>query len=85
MTWLKIPQGKSGSREVGLSLLLLWAFLTLRHFVWVTIPEHTAQNDAWEFVTLFLVPAGLIPFGLDKALTFAQTMRRGPIIPKGAT
>jgi hypothetical protein len=85
MTWLKIPPGVSGSRQVGLSLLLLWAFLTIRHFTWIDVQLMKEQQDAWEFVTFFLVPIGVTPFGLDKVLSFVQGARRGSIIPKGQT
>ena len=82
MAWFKLGPGKSGAREVSFSILCFWFFITARHFMWVSLEAHAAQENAWEvlsFVSLPIVAAG---FGLDKVLTY---LRRPGTVPKGAT
>lgn len=64
MSWF-IGSLKSGKREVAVSLLLLWGFITCRHFIWVDIPTHTAQNNGWETLTWASLAWAAAAFGVD--------------------
>lgn len=65
MTWALFSTGKSGKREVAISLLMFWAFITGRHFFWIDAALHAAQNDAWEMLTLVVLPWAAAAFGID--------------------
>lgn len=65
MTWALFSTGKSGKREVAVSLLMFWAFITGRHFFWVDAAVHTGQNEAWEMLTLVVLPWAAAAFGID--------------------
>lgn len=64
MTWL-VMSAKSGKREVAISLLMLWAFITGYVFFWITPAEVTDYKETYSTITtaIFMFAGGA--FGLD--------------------
>lgn len=68
MTWLLVSNGKSGKREVAVSLLLFWAFLTGYLWFWLPKEDVTFYRELYGMVTtsVFLFAGGA--FGFDAYL-----------------
>lgn len=63
-----ISEGKSGKREVAIALLMLWGFITVRHFMWVDLATHAAQKTSWDTLTMAVIPFAAAAFGFDAYL-----------------
>ena len=91
MTWGLISSAKSGKREVALSLLMFWAFVSGYVLFW--LPSETVKDyaDIWDTLTWATFAWSAAAFGIDfvmktKAAPVPQRRRRedGPETVRGA-
>lgn len=68
MTWTLLSSGKSGKREVAISLLMFWAFISGYLFFWIPTAAFKEYADGWSTLTwaTFAFAAGA--FGIDFAI-----------------
>lgn len=65
MTWCVLSTGKSGKREVALSLLLLWAFATGYVLFWLPAEAVKDYSEVWDTLTWATFAWSAAAFGLD--------------------
>jgi len=65
---LKLPPGKSGTREVAVALLLLWAFASAYLFFWITSSQVQDYREVYATLTTACVGFAFGAFGLTKVV-----------------
>lgn len=73
MRWVDFATGKSGKREVAVSLLLMWAFASAYLFFWVDHEIIKDYVDIWSTLTWAVLAWAAAAFGID------FIMKNGPI------
>ena len=63
---LTIPKGKSGAREVGASLLLMWSFASAYLFFWIPSRAISDYREIYSILTTAVFAFALAAFGLQK-------------------
>ncbi len=68
MSWLFVSNGKSGKREVAVSLLIFWAFISAYLWFWLPKEDVTFYRELYGMITtsVFLFAGGA--FGFDAYL-----------------
>jgi hypothetical protein len=67
MKWIKFAEGKSGKREVAISLFLMWAFAYAYVFYWIEPELIEKYERVLDGLTLAVFTFGAGAFGLDFA------------------
>ena len=65
MRWLVLSPGKSGKREVAVSLLLMWAFASAYLFYWVDPAIIEKYREIWDTLTWGVLGWSAAAFGID--------------------
>lgn len=65
MKWLDFATGKSGKREVAVSLLLMWAFASAYLFYWVKPDTIEKYKEIWTTLTWAVLAWAAAAFGID--------------------
>lgn len=68
MTWLLLSSGKSGKREVAVSLLMFWAFITGYLYFWISPATFKEYEEGWSTLTWATFAFGASAFGIDFAI-----------------
>ena len=68
MTWALLSTGKSGKREVAVSLLLLWAFASAYVFFWIPSEKVKDYTEVWSTLTWACLLWAAGAFGIDFAM-----------------
>lgn len=76
MRWLKIAEGKSGSREVAAALLIFWTFITGWLLWWIERSAVDSYKDIYSTITTAVFTFGLGAFGVQAVMN-----RIGPSAP----
>ena len=63
-----LPKGKSGTREVGMALLLLWAFASAYLFFWIPGGDVTNYINIYSTLTTACVGFAFGAFGITKVM-----------------
>lgn len=85
MTWLRIGPGKSGKREVAVSLLLFWAFCFSYVFFWLPGAEVETYEGLIDTLTWATFMWAAAAFGMDFAAKrgmFGASAQRQPDGPE---
>ena len=65
MTWSIFSSGKSGKREIAVSLIIFWAFVTGYVFFYIPTAEVREYADPWSTMTWAVLAWAAAAFGID--------------------
>jgi len=65
MTWTLLSTGKSGKREVAISLLMLWAFITGYLFFWIPAENFSEYEEGYTTITWAVLGWSAAAFSID--------------------
>jgi hypothetical protein len=65
VSWIKFAEGKSGKREVAVSLILMWAFASAYLFYWLDADVIEKYEGIWETLTWAVLAWAAGAFGID--------------------
>lgn len=65
MQFFAINSGKSGKRELAISLVMLWAFITVRHFMWIASDDAVKMEESWSTLTWATLGFAAAAYGID--------------------
>lgn len=90
MNWFRISGGKSGAREVAVSLLMMWAFLTGYICFYIEPEGIVLYREVYGVITTAIFTFALGAFGIHKFLNREQeaapyvSLKRGRGEPESA-
>lgn len=65
MTWAIFSTGKSGKREIAISLILFWVLVTCFVFFYIPNTEVRDYADVWSTMTWAVLAWAAAAFGID--------------------
>lgn len=65
MTWALFSTAKSGKREVAISLLMFWAFVSGYLFFWIPAELFSKYQDGYGTLTWAVIGFAAGAFGID--------------------